>query len=380
MSLHVKGANSAVANSGGSCRRAGEKWDKISQRWKEKVVNSPDYQIVKSEESLSDNPGFGSSRLIEADYRAAEKFKRELLTRYQHCSLTEALEGTERVTKSGICFMLSSHRSMDSDTCLTPESIRANIVSDLKLIYGIGEATEKSLKSGGYQTIADLTKHPRFGKNARGFLTVLESGEPCEILDEIAGRYSWSHPLALCVSGLHDIEDYLFVDIETMGLQNVPIFLIGAAFIKDGEIVVNQFFARDIAEEPATIAALLSQLNERSAFITFNGRTFDIPYINQRAAYYRIKADLMQPNYDLLYFARRAWGRAVPNCRLSTLEKRVMGIERRIDIPGALVPEFYETFLATHNPGPVIPIIEHNKSDLISLVRLFFRLWTEWWK
>jgi uncharacterized protein YprB with RNaseH-like and TPR domain len=42
-----------------------------------------------------------------------------------------------------------------------------------------------------------------------------------------------------------------------------------------------------------------------------------------------------------------------------------------------MVPEFYETYLHTNNCGPLVPIIEHNKQDVVSLAMLFFRLLEE---
>ena len=62
----------------------------------------------------------------------------------------------------------------------------------------------------------------------------------------------------------------------------------------------------------------------------------------------------------------------------ATLEKYLLDIERIDDVPNTLVPDFYETYLKTENPGPLIPIIDHNKQDLISLASIFSRLWDEW--
>ncbi|MHA1146538.1 MAG: ribonuclease H-like domain-containing protein, partial [Candidatus Helarchaeota archaeon] len=81
--------------------------------------------------------------------------------------------------------------------------------------------------------------------------------------------------------------------------------------------------------------------------------------------------------FDLLHFSRRAWKDMLPNCKLSTLETCLLGLEREIDLPSALVPEFYETYSKEQNPGPLVPIVEHNKQDLISLVCIFSKL-REW--
>jgi uncharacterized protein YprB with RNaseH-like and TPR domain len=42
-----------------------------------------------------------------------------------------------------------------------------------------------------------------------------------------------------------------------------------------------------------------------------------------------------------------------------------------------MVPEFYEAYLRTGNCGPLVPIIQHNRQDVISLALLFFRLLEE---
>jgi uncharacterized protein YprB with RNaseH-like and TPR domain len=39
-----------------------------------------------------------------------------------------------------------------------------------------------------------------------------------------------------------------------------------------------------------------------------------------------------------------------------------------------MVPEFYETYLRSGNCGPLVPIVEHNRQDVISTARLFFHL------
>jgi len=61
----------------------------------------------------------------------------------------------------------------------------------------------------------------------------------------------------------------------------------------------------------------------------------------------------------------------LPSCRLGSLETAVLHITRTDDLPSAMVPEFYETYMRTGNPGPLIPIVEHNRQDIISLARLF---------
>lgn len=246
------------------------------------------------------------------------------------------------------------------------------------MIYGIREVTERILKEGRYKTIEDLIEHLRFCSEAKRFLEIIDRNDTWQIVDWIGHRFPKSHPLVLYSSGLHSKEDFVIFDIETMGLSTRPIILFGIAQISDDQVLINQYLLREIEEEPAALISFLSHLNEKSVFITFNGRRFDIPYVRERLAYYRMRGDLEKTHFDMLHFSKRAWGERLPNCRLKTLEKYLLGIERKDDVPSDLVPDFYETYLKSKNIGPLIPIIEHNKQDLIALANIFSKLHEEW--
>jgi uncharacterized protein YprB with RNaseH-like and TPR domain len=242
----------------------------------------------------------------------------------------------------------------------------------------VGEVTEAALKRGGIGSIADLADHPRFGGQARSILKMVAEGDTAELLDWIGRWFQKSHPLALLSSGFHREEDFILIDIETLGMFQRPIILLGLARVHGNEIRVDQYLLRRIDEEPAALAGLLTHLSGSSAFVTFNGRTFDIPYIRERLAYYGIRANLERPHFDVLHFSRRAWRDCVPDCKLTTLERCFLGIEREDDVPSALVPEFYESYMRTGNPGPLVPIVEHNRRDLLTLASLFSKLHEEW--
>jgi hypothetical protein len=124
-------------------------------------------------------------------------------------------------------------------------------------------------------------------------------------------------------------------------------------------------------EELPSLSAVHEILGEDRVIVSFNGKSFDIPYLAERSAYYGRPARIGNPHYDLLAFSRRQWKNRFQDCRLCTLEKNLLGIERRGDIPSAMVPEFYEAFLTSGNPGPLYPIVTHNRQDLVSLALLF---------
>lgn len=88
-----------------------------------------------------------------------------------------------------------------------------------------------------------------------------------------------------------------------------------------------------------------------------------------------MKSNLDRHHLDLLHFSRRFWGQKLPNCRLNTIERHLFGMEREDDVPSALVPDFYLTYRKKNNIGPLIPIIEHNRQDIITLARILSKLY-----
>ena len=167
------------------------------------------------------------------------------------------------------------------------------------------------------------------------------------------------------------------MDIETLGLSNVPIILIGVAEIKKDKIISSQYFLREIYEEPAVIEAYLSHLDEDSVHVTFNGKSFDVPYIRNRCLSNRLEINFRLPHLDLMYFAKNLWGSQLPNCQLQTIEKELFGIEREGDVPGQYIPGYYNAYLNEKNIGPIVPIIEHNRQDIISLASFLERMYED---
>ena len=250
---------------------------------------------------------------------------------------------------------------------------------NLKLLPKIGLKTEQNLKSKGYDTIESLTNHDRYGNLASEFLRDLEGMSFCDIIDMLDGnRYSKKCRDNVIKSiSLTDEKNFKFMDIETKGLSNVPIILIGVAEIKGSNIVASQYFLRDYTEEASIIDAYLSHLDEDSIHVTFNGKTFDVPFIKNRCRYNRIDADLDLPHLDLMYFAKNLWGEKLPNCQLQTIEKELFGINRVGDVPGQYIPGYYDAYLEENNIGPVVPIIEHNAQDIISLASFLDKMYRD---
>ena len=171
-----------------------------------------------------------------------------------------------------------------------------------------------------------------------------------------------------------DFSRALYLDTETTGLAGgtgtLP-FLIGMAWFHDAQLVVEQLLLPRPGLEAPLLARLAERISQASVIVSYNGKSFDWPLLRTRFILNRIPAPPLPPHLDLLHCARRVFKARLGSVRLVYLEQALMGFERIGDIPGALIPETYLSYLRGVTPGSaLLPIVEHNRSDLIALPAL----------
>jgi hypothetical protein len=166
----------------------------------------------------------------------------------------------------------------------------------------------------------------------------------------------------------------LVVDIETGGFAGTPVFLIGVVPLDASPLIVHQWLARDYPEETAILQRLARFARRRDHWISFNGKSFDVPFLRDRATVHRIDLPAPAVHVDLLHAARRHWRAEVSDCRLQTLEREVLGRERLGDVPSSDVPDLFHHFVRTGNAAPLRPVLEHNRIDLVSSAELMLHL------
>ncbi len=303
--------------------------------------------------------------------------KEKLLIEYEGKGLADVMDC--KVSKESYGEVLKIENSQRIDFNIEDNDFKKQINTNLKLLPKIGLKTEQNLKKKGYTTIESLKDHDKYSDVADKFLSTIDDMSYLEIMDLLDNnRYTKKCRNNIIKSiSLKDPEDFKFMDIETKGLSNVPIILIGVAEIKGSRIISSQYFLRDYSEEANIIEAYLSHLDEDSVHVTFNGKTFDVPFIKNRCRYNRIDGNLDLPHLDLMYFAKNLWSDELPNCQLQTIERELFGIEREGDVPGQYIPGYYDTYLEKNNIGPVVPIIEHNCQDIISLASFLDKMYRD---
>jgi hypothetical protein len=61
------------------------------------------------------------------------------------------------------------------------------------------------------------------------------------------------------------------------------------------------------------------------------------------------------------------WKNVIQDCSQSSVEAKILGIDRSGDIPGSLAPEIWFEFLKTERTDRLLGICEHNCSDISGL-------------
>jgi hypothetical protein len=197
----------------------------------------------------------------------------------------------------------------------------------------------------------------------------VEDGETLGVLD----------PHLPAAGGAEDPSRIVFVDLETTGLSGgagTVAFLVGCGYYDLDAFQVRQFLLTSFAGERALLAAVADFVGPAALVVTFNGKTFDLPVMETRWLFHRMETPFAgKRHFDMLHVARRLWREREEDggCSLGELERRIVGFERRGDVPGFEIPGRYFQFLRSGDPRPLEAVLEHNRLDLISLAAVVAR-------
>lgn len=167
-----------------------------------------------------------------------------------------------------------------------------------------------------------------------------------------------------------------FFDIETTGLspERCRVILAGFAVPEDDLIHTYQFLAEDPSEEPLVLRRTLDFMRELDMVVTYNGKSFDIPFIEKRCSKNRIHRDTILPyNLDIYQVLRHfspLYG-FLPNLKQKTVENFLGLWSSRLDeISGSESAELYYHFASTGDEKIRDVILLHNSDDVEQLAKL----------
>jgi hypothetical protein len=142
------------------------------------------------------------------------------------------------------------------------------------------------------------------------------------------------------------------------------------SWVAEGRVHLEQVLARDVSREGALLARWAARARDTGLLISFNGKSYDLPLLADRAARQRLRPPAGTPHTDLLHPARHRWKAEVPDCKLITLEWHLFGRNRQGDIPGREIPGLYRRATRTGDLRLLVPVFHHNALDLLTLVEL----------
>ncbi len=245
------------------------------------------------------------------------------------------------------------------------------ILNNLQLVYGIGPRTAAALRESGYDNLEKLVAHPKWGKAAAEVLRLVARKE----LRRLQGYGAREEELI----GFFSRPEIVFLDLETTGFSPAqPLFLVGLLFFTGERPCLLQFLARDYSEEEAVLEAAGRLLSRFQAAVSYNGRSFDFPYLAARMRFFGLPPVKIPHHLDLFHQTRRFFQRELPNYRLRTAARHLLTREEPDGLPGSLVPAAYHSFVANGDPELMREILRHNREDLLVLAQLVKVIGEKW--
>jgi uncharacterized protein YprB with RNaseH-like and TPR domain len=225
----------------------------------------------------------------------------------------------------------------------------------------------------------------RYGAHAcvRNWFSAPAFAQASEITLELLSRTKDAVVSKRTRAALADPMKWLFLDTETTGLAGgtgTYAFLIGLAWWDAGGLQVEQLLMRDFGEEHSILHQLTAHLAERPVLVTFNGKAFDWPLLENRFTMTRsIPIPRLAAHLDLLHPARALWKLRLGSVRLIELERQVLdatrlGWYREEQIISAMIPQLYFDYLRGGPVAPLAAVVRHNQNDLRGLAALVAKI------
>ncbi len=307
----------------------------------------------------------------------------QLVDQYREKTIEELFPNFNIISNEMGEFMELIWDEVDANSYFDLSITRKKLVRNLKTVFNVGENVEKHLQKRGIKTLSDLKFNLRFGQSANELLQLIKEKNFAELSKN---KYIYDLDLGFCFK----LEELLFLDIETLGIYDSPMIIVGVGFYKNAKFEIHLFFARDIGEEIAICEHLRKKiLPEFRCFVSYNGKSFDIPYLASRFLYFFDENPLIRQkdtpykdvntkfhHIDLYHQCRRKFKGQFYNYTLTTMEQRLLHWERENELPSSLVGMCYRKYLK--NPkryiGLVKECIEHNYYDVFSLPLILKKL------
>ena len=172
-------------------------------------------------------------------------------------------------------------------------------------------------------------------------------------------------------NNLDDIyKESLFIDIETTGLSKIYSDIISITLLvyEDDEYKIYQVFCQHKADQPGALKYLRKLTKSKKYIVTYNGNSFDIPFLEEKAKQFSIALNFDSLTKIDLYILMKKLRYKIDiiNFKLKTVEEYFC-IKRNDTIGGMDVLTLYEAYKLEPRKEFSYLILRHNYEDVYNL-------------
>ncbi|MBY9003302.1 MAG: ribonuclease H-like domain-containing protein [Candidatus Lokiarchaeota archaeon] len=306
-----------------------------------------------------------------------------LIEQYEGLTIEELYPNHQIVNNSMGQFMEIIWENVDIPQDLNLKSSKKSLIYNLKTVYHIGDYIEKRLKSRGVKSLYDLKHMIKYGKPANELLKFIKEKDYNALL---TNQCIYDIDTSFCFN----LKDFLFLDIETLDLYDSPMIIVGLGYFTNSSFEIHILYARDVSEEIAICEHLKDTVFPKfKSFVTFNGRSFDIPYMANRFLYYNDHNPMIKEqdkpydsvntiyhHIDLYHNCRRKFKGLFEKYSLTNMEEKLLGFKRENEMPSSLIGLSYRKYLQDPHRyvGLMKECIDHNYFDVYSMPLILQKL------
>jgi len=306
-----------------------------------------------------------------------------LIEQYEGLTIEELYPHHQIVKNSMGQFMEIIWENVDIPQNLSFMSSKKSIIYNLKTIYNIGDYIESRLKGRGVRSLYDLRHMIKYGKPANELLKLVKERDYKALLNN---QCIYDIDTSFCFN----LRDFLFLDIETLDLYDGPMIIIGLGYFTNSSFEIHILYARDVSEEIAICEHLMNCVFPNfKSFVTYNGKTFDIPYMARRFIYYYNNNPMINENdklydsvntiyhhIDLYHNCRRKFKGLYEKYNLTSMEEKLLDLKRENEMPSSLIGLSYRKYLQDPDRyvGLMKECIDHNYFDVYSMPLILHKL------
>lgn len=163
----------------------------------------------------------------------------------------------------------------------------------------------------------------------------------------------------------------LFFDIETTGFaaKDTTLYLIGALWYENNTVKIRQWFNEDGYSEAEILKDFHTFCEPFFALIHFNGCSFDLPYLNQKAKIGGISLDTINNLIQIdIYKEIRCYKTllGLDNMKQVSIEQ-YLGIHRIDTYTGKELIKIYQRYVARPDEKAEHCLLLHNHDDLLGM-------------